>query len=248
LYCSFFYLVFVFESLAVAMNEKNGSVTGSVGLAFNIVLVFAVLGFLSSARYGIDAAAAKHVAASFRFLTIAALLCMWVSDYVRSAYVGNIHPSQAAAAAVAALMFLLTLLFDCSPRLPAVTQVAVSVIARRMRFTQRLTAHSAQQAGFCLNFGYWAFFLYERVLRNEHGYCWNIGAYRVCSFTQRLSIFSSLFLLMAQASVWRMLVPGMSNFVNASVRPSACARGCCAALALRACCLPALHHVQRALF
>jgi hypothetical protein len=173
---------------------------------------------------------------------------MWVLLNVRHAYIGVYHPSQTAAVAVLALLFLLTLLFDCSPQLPAAVQVAVSVIARRMRLTQRLTVHSAQQAGFCLLFGFRAFEEYQSVLRDENGCFWNLGAYRVCSATQRLSIFSSLFLLMAQASVWRMLVPGMSNFVNASVRRSACARGCCAALALRACCLRALHHVQRALF
>jgi hypothetical protein len=247
-YIWFFVCFFGVSSIAVSFFLINDPVTGSVALAFNIVLVFGALGFLSSARYGIDAAAAKHVAASFRFLTIAALLCMMVLLDVRSAYVGELHPSHAAAEAVTALLFLLTLLVDCSPRLPAVVQVAVSVIARRMRLTQRLTAHSAHQAAFCISFGIDAFKEYQRVLRGENDCFWDIGAYRVCSATQNLSIYSSLFLLMAQASVWRMLVPGMSNFVNASVRRSACAHGCCAALALRACCLRALHHVQRALF
>jgi hypothetical protein len=247
-YIWFFLLVCVVPYFALLFLLINGPVRGSVALAFNIIHVFGALGFLSSSRYGIDAAAAKHVAASFRFLTIASLACMMVLVDVRSAYIGSLHPSQAAAIAVLALLFLMTLLFDCSTRLPAEVQVAVSVIARRMRLTQRLTAHSAQQAAFLLFFGFWAFQEYQNVLKNENDCFWNIGAYRVCSATQRLSIYSSLFLLMAQASVWRMLVPGMSNFVNASVRRSACARGCCAALALRACCLRALHHVQRALF
>ncbi len=48
-----------------------------------------------------------------------------------------------------------------------------------------------------------------------------IGAYRLCDATQRLSIYTSLFLLMTQALVYRILVPGMSNFVNASVLPNA---------------------------
>jgi hypothetical protein len=49
---------------------------------------------------------------------------------------------------------------------------------------------------------------------------WDIGAYQVCDATQLLSIYSSLLLLMTQALVSRILVPGKSNFVNASVRRS----------------------------
>ena len=45
-----------------------------------------------------------------------------------------------------------------------------------------------------------------------------LGAYKICEATQQLSIYSSLFMLMTQALISRVLVPGMSNFVNASVR------------------------------
>jgi hypothetical protein len=56
------------------------------------------------------------------------------------------------------------------------------------------------------------------VYANEDADCfWNLGAYQVCDATQKLSIYSSLFLLMTQALVSRILVPGKSNFVNASV-------------------------------
>ena len=47
---------------------------------------------------------------------------------------------------------------------------------------------------------------------------YRIGAYDVCKTTQRLSIDINLFLLMTQSLISRILVPGMSNFVNASVR------------------------------
>jgi hypothetical protein len=46
---------------------------------------------------------------------------------------------------------------------------------------------------------------------------WNLGGFQVCDATQNLSIYSSLFLLMTQALFSRFLVPGISNFVNASV-------------------------------
>lgn len=42
--------------------------------------------------------------------------------------------------------------------------------------------------------------------------------YDVCDNTSYLSVYSNLFLLMAQALISRVFTPGMSNFVNASVR------------------------------
>ena len=44
------------------------------------------------------------------------------------------------------------------------------------------------------------------------------GAYSVCATTALISIISNLFFLMAQAFVSRVLVPGVSIFVSASVR------------------------------
>ncbi len=45
-----------------------------------------------------------------------------------------------------------------------------------------------------------------------------LKTYRFCHATQQLSLCSSLFMLTTQALISRVLVPGMSNFVNASVR------------------------------
>ena len=45
-----------------------------------------------------------------------------------------------------------------------------------------------------------------------------IGAFKVCDATQRISIYSSLVLLTTQALISRIFVPGMSNFVNSSVK------------------------------
>jgi hypothetical protein len=54
----------------------------------------------------------------------------------------------------------------------------------------------------------------------------DLGAYKICAVSQRLSIYTSILLLMTQALVSRMIVPGISNFVNASVRRSH-PRTCC---------------------
>ena len=63
----------------------------------------------------------------------------------------------------------------------------------------------------------------RRVYAGENADCfWHLGAYQVCDATQYLSIYSNLFLLMVQALVSRIPVPGMSNFVNASVKHVIC--------------------------
>ena len=48
--------------------------------------------------------------------------------------------------------------------------------------------------------------------------CIPLKTYRFCDATQQLSLCTSLFVLMTQTLISRVLVPGMSNFVNASVR------------------------------
>ena len=54
----------------------------------------------------------------------------------------------------------------------------------------------------------------------------DLGAYKICDATQSLSFYTSILLLMTQSLVSRMIVPGISNFVNASVRRSH-PRACC---------------------
>ena len=77
-------------------------------------------------------------------------------------------------------------------------------------------------------YGYWIFERFQQVYsgRDADLDCFlDPGAYKICSVTQRLSIYTSILFLMIQALVSRMIVPGISNFVNASVRrlhPRAC--------------------------
>ena len=84
------------------------------------------------------------------------------------------------------------------------------------------------QVGWCIYYGYFTFVYFQRVSsgRDADLDCFlDPGAYEVCDATQRLSLDTSILLLMTQALVSRMIVPGISNFVNASVRrlhPRAC--------------------------
>jgi hypothetical protein len=89
------------------------------------------------------------------------------------------------------------------------------------------------QAGWWTLFGYWSIQQLQRIYANDLGCASELGAFRLCDASLHLSIYSSLFLLMTQALVRGRLassrnfcntftrciaVPGMSNFVNSSVR------------------------------
>jgi hypothetical protein len=66
-------------------------------------------------------------------------------------------------------------------------------------------------------FGFWIIGQLQRVSTGDLGCFYQIGVFEMCDASQSLSIYSSLFMLMTQALISRILVPGMSNFVNASV-------------------------------
>ena len=75
------------------------------------------------------------------------------------------------------------------------------------------------QVGWWILYGYYTFVYFQRVSAGRDLDCFlDLGAYKICAVTQRLSNYTSVLLLMTQALVSRMIVPGISNFVNASVR------------------------------
>jgi hypothetical protein len=77
------------------------------------------------------------------------------------------------------------------------------------------------QVAWCSFYGHSTVLALQRVLAGKDAVlgCFPpLGAYSICEATQLLSIYSSMFMLMTQALISRVLVPGMSNFVNASVR------------------------------
>ncbi len=67
--------------------------------------------------------------------------------------------------------------------------------------------------------GFWIFQQIRWLAAGQDYECFiHFGAFQLCDSTQNLSISSTLLLLQAQALISRVLVPGMSIFVNASVR------------------------------
>jgi hypothetical protein len=68
-------------------------------------------------------------------------------------------------------------------------------------------------------YGYYTFYFLHYISSGRDLECvLDLGAYKICAISQVLSIYTSILLLMTQALVSRMIVPGISNFVNASVR------------------------------
>jgi hypothetical protein len=116
----------------------NGEARGIVALILNSACFIMTLGFFTSKLYNLDKEAVKHVALSFRFAIIAALLVFLIFLNARRAYVvatgANIFgykqtPWDTFAFLVFLFMFLFVMLFDCIPQLPALVQIVVTVRA-----------------------------------------------------------------------------------------------------------------------
>jgi hypothetical protein len=116
----------------------NGEARGIVCLLLNSVCLVMILGFFSSKQYNPDKEAVKHVALSFRFAIIAALLVFFIILHIRRAYVvaftSNVFEDRTTfwdppALSVFFCIMLLFMLFDCIPQLPALAQILMTVRA-----------------------------------------------------------------------------------------------------------------------
>jgi hypothetical protein len=135
LYFSSMFFFLAVPSFAVAILSKS-QVRGVFAMFFNSAIVMAFLGFVSCNRYNIDRIAAKQVTLSFRYAVIVVLISQWIVLDSRRAYLvlrdGHTSlydrtPWDVAATSIIALMFSLSLLLDCSPHLPALPQILVTV-------------------------------------------------------------------------------------------------------------------------
>jgi hypothetical protein len=206
----------------------TGENSGISILGLNIFMCIIMFGFLSSKRNGLDRVAVKHVALSFRFAIIVTLLATNTALNIRRVYKNDQHPAEFVAAALRSLVFCLSILLDCSPHLPPSVQIFISVNAHNVAYRE-FVCLSPLQGGWWVIFGYLTFLEFQRVSSGLHTDldCFiDLGAYKVCNVTQRLSLDTSILLLMTQAFLSRILLPGISNFVNASVRRSH-PRACC---------------------
>jgi hypothetical protein len=216
-YISFIFWFLAIPSLACAMFF-DGVERGSSSLVLNTCMVVVSLGFLSSRRFGLDRVAVNHVASSFRFVTCSVLLAALVAIHAQQTYNGVLHATQPTALSVLALLFCECALLDCSPHLSKVSQILVSVTSRIPCPHVNFDSVNFLQVGWWMVFGYFSVIEFRRLSKDDLDCFYNIGTFEVCGTMQKLSIYSSLFLLMTQALISRTFVPGMSNFVNASVR------------------------------
>jgi hypothetical protein len=196
-------------------NHSKGQAT----LTFNSAVFSLGLGFISSRRNTIDRVAARHVMSSFRFIVLALFLAAMISLSARTSHLGTTSPWQTASAVVLSLIFLTCALLDCSPHLPAFSQTCISVAPSALvfLFSSCLLYSHAFQTIWCVIFGFWTYIELLSVARGEEDCFLQLGAFPVCMASSYLTIFSNLFLLMAQAMISRILVPGRSNYVNASI-------------------------------
>jgi hypothetical protein len=141
-------------------------------------------------------------------------------------YTVDKHPLIVVAIAFNSLFFCLCILLDCSPHLPPSVQIYISVNACNVAYVSVEHLLQSLQVAWWILYGNLTYSAFEQVSAGRDLDCFlDLGAYKVCAVTQSLSIYTSILLLMTQALVSRMIVPGISNFVNASVRrshPRAC--------------------------
>ena len=136
-----------FPKVIIRFAELHGSlyacVVASVGLAslicnqyesthvamlvLNILVLYGLLGFFSCRRHNIDSVAAKHVATSFRFVSLLVLLLFLFALEIRLSCINQQSPQAVAAYTIMMMMFILCLLVDCCPNFPPIVQTAISV-------------------------------------------------------------------------------------------------------------------------
>ncbi len=131
-----FYIAFGFVFFGVPDVACNffllGNQKGTANTVLNSLMSVMLFGLLSSKQYGVDRFAVKHVARSFRFALFAALLLGEIAVYTISASSNKHqrHPTETAAGYLRILCFCQCTLLDCSPHLPASSQILITVIVR----------------------------------------------------------------------------------------------------------------------
>jgi hypothetical protein len=241
---------------SIILHGKNAGIST---LIFNSLTLIAMLGLMSSRRWGFDRVAAKHVVMSFRFALFVSLFAIDFALSARLVLRGLKHTTQTAANTIGAVNFCISILLECSPQLPSSAQLFISVSQHPRQCRAIICRFTFFQAGWLTIYGIWTYLEITRIAAGLDLHCFiNLGAYKICESIQMLSIYSSLSWLMLQvrilfrARIWivrcetelsrvhllpvvfaigkaaerrvhqalitRIMVPGISNFVNASVR------------------------------
>jgi hypothetical protein len=187
-----------------------------LSLILFIAIIILLSAFLSSKRHNLDSLAVKHLVSSFRFAVCALFLVQWVLLVLREAILGYVPYLTVPKVVLLALIFLECSLLDCCPHFPATSQILVSVICNCCHFFAQLL--NLMQATWCMAISFWLFQTFQYLSIKEIDCFLQVGAYEVCDLSFYMSIYINLFFLMFQNLVSRILVPGRSIFLNASVR------------------------------
>jgi hypothetical protein len=150
-YVSFMVFFLAVPSIAVTaafsiQNQERGIST----LVLNVFICIMALGFMCSKRYGLDRVAVRHVALSFRFTIFVTLLAADLSLTIREVFtIVHRHPASAVSSAFTLFFFVLCIMFDCSPHLPPMVQIYISVIAHKVRMNSLSCKRLCRLHGAC---------------------------------------------------------------------------------------------------
>jgi hypothetical protein len=131
----FGFIVFVLAIPSFACSVTLGQEASGISCTIlNCCMCIMAFGGLSSKRVGLDRIAVKHVAVSFRFFFLVTILGAKIAMFIRGVYQNGAHPATVVAAALVALLFCMCILLDCSPHLPPIVQIFISVNDHRIAY------------------------------------------------------------------------------------------------------------------
>ena len=123
----YIWALFIVVLVSMVCSQLQLERTGTASLVLNIILLYGILGFFSCKRHNFGSVAAKHVSSSFQFVSICVVFLFYVAVNIRYSYIGQRSPQISVAYIMMMLIYILCLLADCSPNLPAIVQTAISV-------------------------------------------------------------------------------------------------------------------------
>lgn len=166
--------------------------------SLNAFAVFLAVGFSSgNGRFCYEATCSRLIMKSFRFCYTMVLQVVWISTLIRRAALNNCSPLQPAAIFFCAILSLMFLLNDGVPALPTSVQTVQSLF------------------GFMV-FGWFALGVFLKISDPTQDLeCWGrVGSLELCTSTVQFSVFTNLALVYGFMLIVRLMVPGVSMFLN----------------------------------
>jgi hypothetical protein len=148
-YIGFILIFLAMPNFALFLVIGDAQAKGISNTIINSIMCIMMFGYMCSKINGLDRVAVKHVALSFRFAIIVALLATDTALSIRRVYINGSHPATCTANAVLSMLCCMCILLDCSPHLPPSVQIYVSVSAHNVRIESLFADHLCRLDGAC---------------------------------------------------------------------------------------------------